>query len=388
MSLYVHFGAGNIGRALAGPLFSNAGYDVLFVDAYRPVVEKLHNRGGYKIVVKDELAPGDNGVIEVKGVDAITVDDSAAVREAVKRADLIGTAVGSAHIESVLKSMTPGIIARNGRPLSILFCENFNGVAKFARSRFRGWLPENFDLNRMLGLVETSIGKMVPLMPVEVRRSDPLSVWAEAYNRIIADRNGFVGFVPEGVDGLDLKNNFQAYVERKLFIHNLGHATCACYGFQRDYHLICDAVHDCDIKRTTGSVMMECALALTRRWPVEFNTENQRAHVDDLLRRFGNRALGDTVYRVGRDLPRKLAPNDRFIGALRLVQEGGGDCTFIYSAIAAALRFKAADEDGEMYPPDHDFHERLKREGVERVLVDHCGLSAFDIQQVLNAVTL
>ncbi len=388
MSLYVHFGAGNIGRALAGPVFSNAGYDVLFVDAYPPVVDELHKRGGYKIVVKDELAPGDDGVIEVKGVDAITVDDSAAVLEAVKRADLIGTAVGSAHIESVLKSMTPGIIARDGRPLSILFCENFNGVAEFARSRFSGWLPANFELNRILGLVETSIGKMVPLMPAEVRDNDPLSVWAEAYNCIIADRNGFVGFVPEGIDGLDLKDNFQAYVERKLFIHNLGHATCACYGFQRDYRLICDAVHDSDITQVTARVMMECALALIRRWPTEFNTENQRTHVDDLLRRFGNRALGDTVYRVGRDLPRKLAPNDRFIGALHLVQEGGGDCSSIYAAIAAALRFKAADENGEMFPPDRDFHERLKREGVERVLADHCGLSAPEIQQVLNAVTL
>ena len=32
MPLYVHFGAGNIGRALAGPVFSRAGYEVVFVD--------------------------------------------------------------------------------------------------------------------------------------------------------------------------------------------------------------------------------------------------------------------------------------------------------------------------------------------------------------------
>ena len=72
MSLYVHFGAGNIGRALAGPIFSRAGYDVVFVDAVPSIIEALKRRKAYRVVIKDTLPPGRSGVIEVRGVDAVS----------------------------------------------------------------------------------------------------------------------------------------------------------------------------------------------------------------------------------------------------------------------------------------------------------------------------
>ncbi|MDD2600853.1 MAG: mannitol-1-phosphate 5-dehydrogenase [Kiritimatiellae bacterium] len=385
MPLYVHFGAGNIGRALAGPIFSQAGYDLLFVDAFQPVVDALQKRRGYQVIVKDDLPPGAADVINVTGVGAISAHDADAVADAILRADLIGTAVGSANMPALLQSMVPGILARKGAPLSILLCENFNGVAEFAREYLTAALPENFQLNKSVGFVETSIGKMVPIMPAAVRQHDPLALWAEAYNKIIADRNGFVGHVPANIEGLELKDCFQAYVERKLYIHNLGHATCACYGFQKKYSLICDAIGDSEILAATRRVMDESAAALIKRWPSEFNQDNQRAHVEDLIKRFGNRALGDTIFRVGRDLARKLAPGDRFIGALRLVQQYDGDCSVLYKAIAAALRFKAADESGKMFPADAAFHERLKQEGPEQLLQAHCGLTEEECQKVIVA---
>jgi len=381
MSLYVHFGAGNIGRALAGPIFNRAGYKVVFVDAFPPVVDALHHRGEYRIVVKDEGGENDNREIVVSGVDAVAVGDCDALKDLVVKADLVGTAVGSAHIESVLKSMVPGILARNGRPLSIIFCENFNGVAEFARAAFKKWLPQ-LAVDEMIGFVETSIGKMVPLMPKELRDTDPLLVWAEAYNQIIADRRGFVGDIPDGIEGLVLKDCFQAYVERKLFIHNLGHATCACYGFLNGYQLISEAIADECIAAHTRALMMECATALIQRWPTEFNVVNQHEHVEDLIRRFGNRALGDTVYRVGRDLFRKLAPNDRFIGALRLIQSVSGDCSLIYKAIAAALCFKGLDNEGNLFPADAEFHDQLELDGVDYLLQSHCGLNTAECREV------
>ena len=125
------------------------------------------------------------------------------------------------------------------------------------------------------------------------------------------------------------------------------------------------------------------AAALIERYPSEFNEENQRAHVEDLIMRFGNRALGDTIFRVGRDLSRKLAPGDRFIGALRLIQATGGDCKPVYRAIAAALRFKAKDESGNMFAPDIAFHDRLEKEGVESVLRAHCALTSDECRMVM-----
>ncbi len=305
MPVYVHFGAGNIGRALAGPIFSRAGYEVVFVDAVPEIVSALQQRKSYRVVIKDTLPPGVPDSFEVTRVDGVAVQDPAAVKRAVARADLIGTAVGAAHLPGVLAAIASGIPLRNGRPVSLLFCENLHGLSIMAREVLSQHLPPDFPLASQVGLVETSIGKMVPLMPLEVRKRDPLEVWGEAYNAIIADRSGFVGPVPDGIEGLQLKNCFQAYVDRKLYIHNLGHATCACHGFLRGHKLICDAVADPAVLSETRAVMMGSAQALARRYPQALDGAGLTEHVEDLLRRFGNRALGDTVFRVGRDLPRK-----------------------------------------------------------------------------------
>ncbi len=135
--------------------------------------------------------------------------------------------------------------------------------------------------------------------------------------------------------------------------------------------------------------MLETAQALCRRYPGEFDEAGQRAHVEDLLRRFGNRALGDTVYRVGRDLPRKLAPGDRFIGGLRLVLAEAGDPLPLCRAIGAALCFAATDEAGKPFPADVQFHERLAKEGLHAGLCAQCGLDpqteAFLVERILQA---
>lgn len=370
--LYVHFGAGNIGRSLAGALFSQAGYEVLFVDAAADVVAALHEQRRYKVVVKDTLPPGSADFYWVEHVDAISALDAAAVADAVAHADVMGTAVGAKILPLVLRSIAKGLVRRQ-TPVSILFCENLHGAATLARRELTAALPPGFPLDERVGLVETSIGKMVPLMPAEVRARDPVEVWCEAYNRIIADHAGFVGPIPE-VPGLDLKECFAAYVERKLYIHNLGHATCACHGHLHGHTFLWQAIADPAVAAETRTVMEATARALTLRYPGEFDAAGQQEHVNDLIRRFGNQALGDTVFRVGRDLPRKLASSDRFIGALRLVAATGGDTEPLCRAIAAALQFHATDEAGQLCEADVVFLERVKREGAQQVLIDHCGL--------------
>ena len=370
--LYLHFGAGNIGRSLAGALFSQAGYEVLFADAAPELVRALHERRRYRVVVKDTLPPGAPGAYWVERVDAVSALDAEAVAAAVARADVIGTAVGAKVLPIVLRSLAAGL-TRRATPVSILFCENLHGAAALARRELTAALPPGFPLAERVGLVETSIGKMVPLMPAEVRARDPLEVWCEAYNRIIADRAGFVGSVPE-VPGLELKGCFAAYVDRKLYIHNLGHATCACHGHLRGHTFLWQAIGDPAVAAETRAVMEETARALIRRYPGEFDAARQQAHVDDLIRRFGNRALGDTVHRVGRDLARKLGPDDRLAGALRLVAETGGDTTPICDAIAAALHFAAPDEQGGTFPPDDEVRARIASLGPRAFLEKHAGL--------------
>jgi mannitol-1-phosphate 5-dehydrogenase len=371
MKRIVQFGAGNIGRSLVAQLFSRAGYEVVFVDALAPLVEAINAAGRYDVVVKDELPPGAPDRIGVDHVSAIHAADAAAVAQAVAGADVLATAVGPAVLPRLAGVLAEGI-RRRSKPVSIILCENLRGAAAIMRAKLAEHLPAGFDLAGV-GLVETSIGKMVPIMPQAAAGANPLEIWAEAYNQIIADRAAFVGEVPQ-VPGLVLKDNFAAYVDRKLFIHNLGHAAAAYLGHLAGRQFIPQCMTDEAIRAAARAAMWASAEALIARYPSEFNAANQQQHVDDLLRRFANTALNDSVYRVGRDLYRKLDADDRCVGALRLVRATGGRVEPICRAIAAALLFKARDEAGRMFPADEQFHRELAAKGPKAMLAQVCQL--------------
>jgi len=368
----LHFGAGRIGRSLVGRLFCEAGWRITFVDILPPLVEALSRRRSYRVRIKDALPRGAPDTAEVTGFDAMLSSEAARLAEAVRDADLISTAVGAANVPDVLAALAPGL-ARRDRGVSILFVENLRHAGRVAREALGRLLPEAPRVLERVGLVETTTHTMVPMMPPDVSRRDPLLIWCDAYSRILADRRGFLD-PPADVPGLVLKDPFPPWMDRKLFIHNLGHAAAAYHGNLAGKETIWECVAEERLRAETRAAMGESAWALAREYPGEFTEADLAAHADDLLRRFANRLLGDTVYRVGADLWRKLGPDDRLMGAMRLVEAHGGRPEHIARAVAAALRFKAVGPDGRILPRDEEFHRLLEARGLEAVLREVSGL--------------
>jgi len=376
----IQIGAGNIGRSFVGQLFSRAGWAVTFVDVNSELVRLLEKERRYRILIKDEV-PEEIWIEDFRALDARDIN---AVAVEIASADLLATAVGAYSLPHIYPLIAAGLKARieTKRPLDILICENVLRGADLFREGLKPLLPADFPFERMVGLVETSIGKMVPIMPEDVRRSDPLLLYAEAFNTLIADRRGFLGPVPD-VPGLDARHNIAAYVDRKLFIHNLGHAAAAYIGHVVHHEAVFmwQVLDEQEVQSAARRAMWESARSLMLRYPYEFDEHNQSEHIEDLLRRFANTDLGDTLHRVGRDLPRKLGPDERIIGALRLDQQEGVPAPYATLSLACALLFRAPDERGEPYPADAEISSRAAQEGPEAVLRHVCRLdpaSPFD----------
>jgi len=370
----VQFGAGNIGRAFVGQLFARAGWEVVFVEVDAALIEALNRAHQYAVEIRDEPPAR----IIVENVRAVDGRDRATVAEEVATADIAATAVGPHALPSVYPLLAAGLMRRRELrqlPLDILICENLRSAADIFRENLARELPEDFDIECDVGLVETSIGKMVPLISDAERRRDPLTVYAEAFNTLIVDARAFKRPVPD-VPGLDAKDNIAAYVDRKSFIHNLGHAAAAYLGFvaQPDQPYLWQVLEDLRVEAITRGAMWESGRALIAEYPSEFTRENQGEHIEDLLRRFRNRRLGDTVYRVGRDLFRKLGPADRVVGALRLQMRRSIEPRATTAALAAALLFRARDDEGNLLADDARFAVALGEVGADAMLADVCGL--------------
>jgi len=376
MKKLVQFGAGNIGRSFIGQLFSRAGYEVVFVDVDQTIVQALNARREYTVEIRDDRPE----TWTIRNVRALPASDSEKIAGEAAEADCLGTAVGKNALGGIVPALALGLEKRfrsfGANPVDLIICENILDGAAFLRAELKKELPLDFPLDAMLGLVETSIGKMVPIMSAQDRERDPLLVYAEAYNTLILDKKGFKAPIPD-VPGLDPKENMKAYVERKSFIHNLGHAALAYLEgvWNRGYTYTWEAVRDAELRKTAKAAMWESGWALIKAYPEEFNESNQEDHIENLLRRFGNVHLGDTIFRVGRDVQRKLAYDDRLIGAMLFDLRHGIEPLITAEAAAAACFFRKTDENGKMYEPDEEFVRQVFPQGLDFILSRVCGLS-------------
>lgn len=388
----VLFGAGKIGRSFIGQLFSRSGYEVVFIDIDKRIISALNRHNRYKVVIKSDDGDKEIWVENVRGVLGTNVEE---VVSEIASAGILAISVGQNAIPKIAPVMAKGLELRaekfSGVSLDIILAENLRDAAQLVGAELKKHLPAAFSLTEKVGLIETSIGKMVPIMPLSTMDDDPLLVFAEPYNSLILDKKGFKNPIPD-VAGLSSKENMSAWVDRKSFIHNLGHAAAAYYGNLKYPDLVClyEVMKKSDVYQTTRATMMQAADILMMHYPGEFTKKDLIDHIDDLLYRFTNKALGDTIFRVGQDLYRKLGPDDRLVGPLKMALSYKMPYDKILYIIACSIKFKANNEHGLRSDRDQEFSKEAEL-GISHILETVCTLNKLhypDIHHQAQAIKI
>lgn len=343
MPTLVQFGAGNIGRGFIAPTFSAAGWTVVFVDIDRARIGRLNERRAY--VVREVANDGARDV-RVAPVAGIMGDDLDAVAAAVAVCDLVATAVGLGALKHLGKPLAEGL-RRRGRALDVLVCENGATASDQLRAAVlaHAGADERARFDALLGCVRTSIGRMIP----PAVGADPLDIAVEAYAHLPVERAAFRGPIPD-VPHLDARADFDLVLRQKLYLHNLTHACLAYAGHLRGYATIPDCMADAELVAGARAAGAEAVEALARahgrddRARAAIRAESF-ALLDDLLVRYRNHALSDPVARVARDPLRKLAGDDRLVGAARLCLAQRVAPVAIARHIVLATRYTAAPDE-------------------------------------------
>jgi mannitol-1-phosphate 5-dehydrogenase len=384
----VLFGAGKIGRSFIGQLFSQGGYEVIFIDVYKPVIDEINRKRNYNVIIKSD----NEEILNVKNVRGVHTDDEKKVIYEVATSGILAVSVGLNGLKKIFPFLAKGLLERykidSNYALDIIIAENMRDADIYFRNQLSKILPGIYPLDKLVGLVETSIGKMVPIMQKKNIHYDILQIFAEPYNTLILNKEGFKNPIPD-IRGLAPKENMKAWVDRKLFIHNLGHSSAAYVGHLYNPQLIYlyEALEIPEIVNYTKTTMLQAAAILLKKYPDEFSFKDLEDHINELLNRFHNKALGDTIFRVGCDLKRKLGPDDRLAGAIKAALILNLPYDKILFALVCACHFRVKDEEGSMLKEDINFI-KIYDKGIESVLLSICGFDSRKDRQIYKEAKL
>ena len=332
----VMYGGGNIGRGFIGALLSQSGYEVTFIDVAEPVVKALQENRTYPVRYVSSQGHED---VWIQNVTAVNGNDAEAASDVIANCDIMATAVGARILKFIVPNIVAGLRKRwamEKGPLNIIICENLMDANKVLEGMLKDQLTEEecAKFDETVGLVEASIGRMVPVQTDEMKDGEPMRVCVERYGFLPVDKAAFKGEVP------DIKNMvpyepFDFYIKRKLYVHNMGHATCAYLGDLLGLEYIYQSIAVPEVRILVQNAMLESAMALSKKYGASL--ADLQMHITDLLYRFTNGALKDTCQRVGGDPARKLGADDRLIGSSRLALEQGITPAYIVVGAGAAL---------------------------------------------------
>ncbi|MCX7795696.1 MAG: mannitol-1-phosphate 5-dehydrogenase [bacterium] len=354
MNIIVQFGAGNVGRGHIGHIFSKAGYKVVFADIDEQLISLLREKGYYIVRLIGESIREE----KVENFEVYHIDrDREKILEYISRANIVSTAVGPNIYLSLAPIIAEGLALHKAEPVNVMACENFFRSTERLRleiSKYLSPLPE------WIGFPNVEIGRIIP--PTE---RGSLLVNVEDYNEFLIEKSTFVGSLPN-IEGLEFVDRFELFWKRKIYTVNMGHAVLGYLGYLKGYTNVSDAIQDNWIREILVGALYEVKVLLTK---LGLDLAYIDSYIEVLLKRFSNRELGDTVYRVARDPIRKLKPEDRLVGPALECEKNGLPFDNLAFGIAGALLFDYKEDKDAL-----ELQEKIKEEGLESVLQNICNI--------------
>ena len=366
----VVFGAGATGRGHVGLLAWQAGCELVFVDQRPDLVACLQRAGRYVVRLYGHAASSGQLYQEVSvyGFRAYHAEQRQAICDQIVDAALVLTAVFDQNLPDVAETLALAVrtCRTRGRttPLNCIACENMmdssSTLGKHVRAHLTG--PDLEYCERYWGFPDCMISRVVPRP-----EPDPLVIVTEDYNEWTARAEAYKGEKPPELAALELVDNQRARLERKLFIHNGGHAICGYVGFRRHWTYVHEALQDTVVAQHVWGALDELGEVVRRKHG--FSAESIEAYKKDLARRGGIAEMRDAILRVVRDPIRKLSPRERLVAPALLAVEYGLPRRWIVEGIVAALRYQH-DSD----PQSLSLSEKLEQQGLSMVLQEICGI--------------
>ena len=364
MKKAIQFGAGNIGRGFIGAVLSEAGYHVVFADVNELVVNKINEDGKYTVAIMDTECT-EQVITNISAVDSRSPE----LAKEIAQAQVVTTAVGLGILPRIAGALAAGIAERQAQGvteyLNVIACEN--GLR--ASSQLKGHVYSHLTdeqkayADEYVAFPDCSVDRIVP----PIKSENPIDVVVEKFYEWNVERASIKGDLQ--MEGMNLADNLIAYIERKLFTLNTGHAITAYLGNLKGLGTIADSIADEEIYTIVKAAMQESGEGLVAKYG--FDHDAHFAYIDKIISRFRNPYLHDDVTRVGREPLRKLSANDRLVKPTMTAIEHGFATPNLVLGIGAALHYNNPED-----PQSVQLQQAIAEVGVAKAFEQFSGVSA------------
>ncbi|WNY23458.1 Mannitol-1-phosphate 5-dehydrogenase [Methanimicrococcus hongohii] len=329
-------GAGAIGRGFLPWKINTNKYDLVFVDINPEIVNGMNKNGGF-LTFKSH-----NGKLEEKFVRA---SRSCLISEfkAANYTNLaaVFVAVGPSNVKAVADCL-------KGVSGSIILCENDPETVELLKADL-GTDNVYFAIPDVIASNTASSENLL---------RDELAIHTENGKLFVDDRANRIDGDIEYISVDELLNKEW---EAKLFLHNTPHCIAAYLGAMYGMIYLHEVMEHPELRETVSGSMNEMLSALKNKNGSrnkngnenrnENKNENDHAFLDQYaakeIERFSDKLLCDPISRVAREPYRKLQPNGRLIGAVKLCHSAGVSYDNIMIGIAGAALYAYREEFGE-----------------------------------------
>ena len=364
MKKAIQFGAGNIGRGFIGAVLSEAGYHVVFADVNELVVNKINEDGKYTVAIMDTECT-EQVITNISAVDSRSPE----LAKEIAQAQVVTTAVGLGILPRIAGALAAGIAERQAQGitdyLNVIACENGLRASSQLKEHVYSHLSDEQKAyaDEYVAFPDCSVDRIVP----PIKSENPIDVVVEKFYEWNVERASIKGDLQ--MEGMNLADNLIAYIERKLFTLNTGHAITAYLGKLKGLSTIADSIADEEIYTIVKAAMQESGEGLVAKYG--FDHDAHFAYIDKIIGRFRNPHLQDDVTRVGREPLRKLSANDRLIKPTMTAIEHGFATPNLVLGIGAALHYNNPED-----PQSVQLQQAISEVGVAKAFEQFSGVPA------------
>ncbi len=312
------YGAGAIGRGFIPWVFPPKDFEYYYVETNSQLRNQLNLRKSftaYKTTASGYVS------LEVPILKCYNLSEE---KEVINQVHAVLTAVGPRNIIRISESLTK-------TQFPVLCLENDFSVPQTLKNATQ-------NPNIVFGIPDVITSNTAPPQLLE---KDPLAIITEDGVCFIDEQVSILGGNAKYISKKEIVNQWLA----KLYLHNTPHCIAAYLGSFTHKTYIHEAMQNSLVVTTVSGAMEEMKSMLLKKYDLSQDFLNW--YCEKELQRFQNQLLFDPISRVAREPFRKLAPNDRLIGAAELCLSCGILPSNIFIGIMAAFCYEN--------PQDPDF---------------------------------